>query len=261
MASKRRARKNQQQPKKIPRYDRAIKIEEKNSQRLDRWLESLNILVGEIASVEVNTSLVEKITTEKFIPWQVYQQLYTVSKLNLEKLNIDSSLHEHYLSLRRQLELEYAFLLVNPTSELYDEKISRQVKRDIKIFTQPNNDWENIPSRLPNPLDSDNRSVMIALHQLLRDYSFLRTLRKLGELKHVLDRRNQVLGQSKSADIVYAQTRIQLGGQISNCYDQKLLNHPHRQTILELHKEGVEAGEKHWQGLLEFIITIVHKYK
>ena len=260
MASKRRAKKNQQ-PKTSPRYDRAIKIKERNSQRLDRWLESLNILVGEIASVEVNTSLVEKITTEKFIPWQVYQQIYTISRLNLEKLNIHSSLREHYLSLRRQLELEYAFLLVNPTSELYDQNISKQVKQDLAILTQPNNDWENIPSRLPNPLDSDNPSVMLALHQLLRDYSFLRTLHKLGELKYVLDQRNQVLGQSKSADIVYAQTRIQLGGQISNCYDQKLLNHPHRQTILELHKEGVEAGEKHWQGLLEFIITIAHKYK
>ena len=108
VASKRRARKNQQ-PKKSPRYDRAIELKERNSQRLDRWLESLNVLVGEIASVEVNTSLVDKITTEKFIPWQVYQQLYAISRLNLEKLNIHSSLQEHYLSLRRQLELEYAF--------------------------------------------------------------------------------------------------------------------------------------------------------
>ncbi len=260
MASKRRARKNQQ-PKKSPRYDRAIKIEEGNFQRLDRRLESLNVLVGEIASVEVNTSLVDKITTEKFIPWQVYQQLHAISRLNLEKLNIHSSLREHYLSLRRQLELEYAFLLVNPTSELYDEKISKQVKQDLAILTQPNNDWENLLSRLPNPLDSDNPSVMLTLHKLLRDYPFLRTLRKLGELKNVLDRRNQVVWQSESADMIYAQTRIQLGGQISNCYDQKLLNHPHRKTILELHREGVEAGEKHWQGLLEFIITIVHKYK
>ncbi len=260
MASKRRARKNHQQSKSIS-YNQEIKVKENNSQRLDRWLESLNVLVGEIASVEVNTSLVEKITTEKFLPWQVYQEVYAISRPNLEKLNIHSSLWEHYLSLRRQLELDYAFLLVDPKSELYDEKASKQIKQDLAILTQPNNEWENLQSRLPNPLDSDNQPIMLALHQLLQDYPFLRTLRKLGELKHILDQRNQVLWQSKSADIIYAQTRIQLGGQISNCYDQKLLSHPHQDKILELHRQGVETGEKHWQGLLEFIITIVHNHK
>lgn len=258
MASQRRERKKQKPQKK---YDQAIKIKEKNSRRLDRWLESLNILVGEIASVEVNTSIVEKITTEKFIPWQVYQNIYGISRLNLEKLNIHSSLRIHYLSLRRQLELEYNFLLIDPQSELYDEGVSKQVKQDLAILTQPNNDWENLQSKLPYPLENENPSVMLKLHRLLHDYPFLRTLRKLGELKHVLDQRNQVLWKSKSADMVYAQTRIQLGGQISNCYDQKLLSHPDKQAILDLHREGVEAGEKQWQGILEFMITIVRKCK
>ena len=260
MASQRRERK-QQQSKQSPRYNQEIKIKDNKSQRLDRWLDSLNILVGEIASVEVNTSIVEKITTEKFIPWQVYQNIHAISRLNLEKLSIHPSLREHYLSLRRQLELEYSFLLLNPQSELYNSALSKQVNQDLAILTKPSNDWENLPSRLPYPLESDNPAVMLQLHKLLHDYPFLRTLRKLGELKHTLDQRNQVLQQSKTADIVYAQTRIQLGGQISNCYDQKLLSHPDKQTILELHREGVEAGEKHWQGLLEFMITIARKCK
>lgn len=250
-----------QQPPQISRDDRAMKLQENNSQRLDRWLESFNTLLGEIASVEVNTSVVKKITPEKFIPWQAYISIYSISRANLEKFNIHSSLREHYLSLRRQLELEYAFLLINPQSELYDKEQSKQIKRDLAILAQPNSDWEIIYSRLPNPFDSDNPSMMTAVHKLLRNYSFLRTLRKLEELKNTLERRNQVLWQSKSADIVFAQTKIQLGGQISNCYAQKLLKSPHKQAILELHQEGVEAGEKHWQGVLEFLIKIVYKYK
>ena len=235
MASKRKATKNQE-PKRNSPYNQAINIKEPNSNRLDRWLESLNLLLGEIASLEVNTSFVAKITTEKFIPWQAYQELYAVSRQHLAKLNIHLSLHEHYLRLRRQLELEYIFVLVNPKSELYDEIASKQIKPDLAVLTQPNTDWENIASRLPDPLDADNSSTMLTLHQLLHNYPFLRSLRKLNNIKHILDRHNQVLGQEKSVDIVYAQTRIQLDGQISNCYDQKLLNHPHQQTILELHK-------------------------
>lgn len=250
-----------QQTTRTSRYNRAIKLQESHSQRFDRWLESLNSLLGEIASVEVNTSIVPKITIEKFIPWQAYLDIYAVSRNNLVRLKIHSSLQRHYLSLRRQLELEYAFLLVDPQSELYEEGKSKQIKRDLAVLAQPNDDWEIINSRLPDPFDSDNTSMMLEVHKLLRNYSFLRTLRKLGELKITLDRRNQFLWQSKSAEIVFAQTKIQLGGQISNCYAQKLLSHPHKQTLLELHQEGVEAGEKHWQGLLEFLITIVHKYK
>ena len=259
MASRR--AKKKQQPKVSSRYNQVIKIKESNSQRLDRWLESLNILLGEIASVEVNTSFVEKITTEKFIPWQVYQEIYALSRTNLKKLNIHLSLLDRYLQLRRQLEVEYAFLLVDPKSELYDETLTKHVKQDLNILTQPNSDWESFPSRLPNPLNGDNPITMLAVHRLLNNYPFLRTLRKLGDVKNILDRHNQVLLQSKSADIIYAQTRIQLDGQISNCYDQKLLKHPYQRTILELHREGLEAGEKQWRGLIEFIIALVHTKK
>ena len=249
------------QPNQISRYARAIHLQESNSQRLDRWLDSLNSLLGEIASIEVNTSVVPKITTEKFMPWQAYLELFAISRTNLENLHIHSSLQGYYLSLRRQLELEYSFLLINPQSELYEQEQSKQIKRDLALLVQPNDDWEIISSRLPDPFESDDPSIMIEVHKLLRNFSFLRTLRKLRELKSILDRRNQFLWQAKSVDTVFAQTKIQLGGQISNCYAQKLLSHPHKQSLLKLHQEGVEAGEKHWQRLLEFLITIAHKYQ
>ena len=259
MASKR--RKKNQRPKVSSRSNQIVQTKESSSQRLDRWLESLNILLGEIASVEVNTSFVDKITTEKFIPWQVYQDIYAISRANLQKSNIHLSLFDRYLRLRRQLELEYAFLIVDPKSELYDETLTKHVTQDLIILTKANSDWESLPSRLPNPLDGNNHLIMLAVHRLLNNYPFLRTLRKLGDVKNILDQHNQVLLQSKSTDIIYAQTKIQLDGEISNCYDQKLLNHPHQQTILELHREGVKAGESQWRGLIEFLITLVHTKK
>ena len=249
------------QPNQISRYERSIQLQENNSQRLERWLDSLNCLLGEIASIEVNTSVVPKITTERFMPWQAYLELFAISRTNLDNLHIHSSLQEYYLSLRRQLELEYSFLLINPQSELYEQEQSKQIKRDLALLVQPNDDWEIISSRLPDPFESDDPSIIIRVHKLLRNFSFLRTLRKLRELKSILDRRNQFLWQARSVDTVFAQTKIQLGGQISNCYAQKLLSHPHKQSLLKLHQEGVEAGEKHWQKLLEFLITIAHKYK
>jgi hypothetical protein len=57
--------------------------------------------------------------------------------------------------------------------------------------------------------------------------------------------------------MIYAQTVIQIDGDVINRYSQEIFDHPQRDMILEIHREGVIAGEKQWRGLLEFIIGLV----
>jgi hypothetical protein len=50
---------------------------------------------------------------------------------------------------------------------------------------------------------------------------------------------------------------MQLDGDVINRYSQEIVDHPHRDVILQIHREGVTASEKQWRGLLEFIIGLV----
>ena len=47
--------------------------------KLDRWLTSINSLFENIPALEVSTTIVETITPEVFIPWEVYQNIYQIS--------------------------------------------------------------------------------------------------------------------------------------------------------------------------------------
>jgi hypothetical protein len=78
----------------------------------------------------------------------------------------------------------------------------------------------------------------------------------MSELKAALDG-----GQITSVDIdvIYAQTVMQLDGDIISRYHKKLFQLPEgdRDLILKIHNEGVVAGEKQWRGTLDFLIGIV----
>jgi hypothetical protein len=128
-------------------------------------------------------------------------------------------------------------------------------------------------SRLPDPINPANSGEFLKARQVLNNSRFLRSLRKISELKAALDNRNKallrkrneqlgriapdVLQKAVTTDLIYAQTVIQLDGDIINRYSQEILDHPHREVILQIHQEGVAAGEKQWRGLLEFIIGLV----
>ena len=68
-------------------------------------------LLENITAIEISTVIVEEIVDETFIPWEVYQALFYLSRPYLEQLAIDISLENRYLQLRRQLELAYCLLL------------------------------------------------------------------------------------------------------------------------------------------------------
>jgi hypothetical protein len=221
---------------------------------LQTFKQSLNQLLLEVSALEINTIIVEEIIPSHFIAWEVYRDIYPISRQYLQQRGIEGSLGHRYLDLRRKLELEYALLLTDPHSELYTPN------RILPILTQPNLDWDQDQTQLPSPLDANNSEAIAQVQILLQQPPFLRSLRKLGELKTNLDNYHQAIQPNQlGKERVFAQTIIQLDGNIINRYSQQLLKHPQQNLILTLHQKTVTAGEKQWQTLLEVLINLVKK--
>lgn len=243
------------------------------SRNLDEFLQSLGEVLIDITALEVNTMVVERITGEKFIPWEAYRDIYSISQDYLERQGIYESLRDRYIELRKNLELEYTLLLSDPTSEFYDSTVLNSAGQAGHILTDPTVQLNEIETRLPNPLRPNSSEEILKAQRLLHNSRFLRSLRKLSELKVALDNRNKALlkkqhelpgsvqpdalNKAVKTDIIYAQTVMQLDGEVINRYSQEIFDHPHRDVILHIHREGVTAGEKQWKGLLEFIIGLV----
>lgn len=243
------------------------KIQEKKSleTRFNAFMQSLGELFIEMTALEVNTMVVEEITADKFIPWEVYRDLFPICQEYLQKQPISPNLYHRYLELRKQLELQYLLLLTNPNSEIYDQQNTideinnNSILSDHNLEINPNNTY------LPNPFNSKSNQAQMKVQNLLNCSAFLRILRKIGENKITLDRRNRLLlTQSESnvcTNTIYAQTILQLDGDVINRFNQNILAHPQQNLLIKLHQESVNAGQKQWQGLLNFMIQIIQKIK
>lgn len=237
------------------------------------FMESLGEVLIDITALEVNTMVVEQITGDKFIPWEAYRDIYRISPEYFEQEEVHESLGARYVELRKNLELEYTLLITDPTSEFYDPNALNSATHGGQILTDPTVNLEEMQTRLPDPLEPTNPDEILKVQRLLNNSRFLRSLRKMSELKAALDNRNKALlkkqdelpdhVQSDSlhkavkTDMIYAQTVIQMDGDVINRYSQQIFDHPHRDLILQIHREGVTAGERQWRGLLEFIINLV----
>jgi hypothetical protein len=94
------------------------------------------------------------------------------------------------------------------------------------------------------------------IQALLSNDKFVRSLRKIAELKAALDGGDVT---SSRTDTIYAQTVMQLDGDIITRYHKDLFGLPEetKNLILRVHNEGVVAGEKQWHGVLDFMINLV----
>lgn len=235
-------------------------------QSLDNWLNSINLLLSEVSAIEISTMIVDEITEEVFIPYEVYQAIYAISPESLAELGIAEKLRDRYLRLRRQLELQYALLLTNKESFLYNQKLAAEVQADLPMLAQETTSWESLPCRLPPPVSNSQNKEYKLLSQLLVEPSFRSVLRQLGNIKQDLDRRNLQLTNNSVkhnsaiiSGVTYAQTVIQLDGKIINRYAAEIIQHPQQEAILKLHQQGVEAGENQWHKLLHFLTKIIRQ--
>ena len=217
-------------------------------------------LLENLTTVEISTVIVKEIVDDVFIPWEVYRDIYYLSRAYIQQSNIDLSLGDRYLQLRRQLELSYCLLVIDSSSTLYNRTLVSEIQRDLPVLNHHNYEWENIPTRLPEPIPHRRQQDMSAVNKLLRDRSFSQILYQLGKSKAALDRRDRILHQSTAAnnivDTTYAQTSLQLDGKIVNRYAEAILNHKDRHLLLELHEQSTHAGERQWRGLIKFLLSL-----
>lgn len=199
-------------------------------QQLEDFQQALGDTLIEATAVEVNTVIVSEITAAKFNPWETYHSILQIDPAYLEH-HIHESLHHRYNQLQQQLSQASQALLTNPESNSHNSTATASLPTQGKLK-----------------------------QQLLSQPRFLRTLRKLAEIKAILDQRNYCLSTTSDAtnttDIVFAQTVTQLDGDIFHHYATELLDHPHRDLILHLHRTGVTASDQQWRGLLRFLLKI-----
>ncbi len=199
--------------------------------KFSAFLNSLGDLLLDITALEVNTMVVSQITGEKFIPEEAYDLLYEippnpedVAYFQQRGVPQDMALRSRYSSLRRKLDLQ---------CQVLGDKLNQSI------------------DQAPDPENPANSDIMAAM---MMDAEFLRGLRKLSELLSAIDGGDV---RSSAYDLIYAQTVIQLDGDIINRYHQQLMEHSHKQVIMQLHHEGVVSGEKQWHGLLDFMVNLV----
>ena len=231
---------------------------------------SLGNVLTDITALEVNTMVCREITGHKFMPWEIYRDMYPISEEYLAQRGIHPSLRPRYLSLRKSLELEYTLMMTDTKSEFHDPNVVASMGDNVPILTDSQVELAQIETKLLNPHDSNQYEK---IHRLLGNSRFLSLLRKTSELKAALDNRNQTLNYLDSqkgenlpaqirekelqTDVIYAQTVIQLDGDIINRYSETIFDHPHRDLILQIHKTSVEAGHQEWRGLFGFVVNLV----
>ncbi|MEH2201247.1 hypothetical protein [Nostoc sp.] len=250
---------------------------------LNNLVSSVQTLVYDITALEVNTMVVDRINASKFNAWEAYQEIYSIhdpdyfeAKGIPEEGSQAQELRKRYKSLFNQLEREYFYLLLEEGSGFYnpqDERVKRYRQRlEYAKKYQPNlveADRENVklaepilpaPTPVLDDEDGNNQQDWIETFKeiqiLLNNDKFGRTLRKMSELKAALDSSNV---QSTKIDIIYAQTVMQLDGDIITRYHKELFNltEEAKNLIINTHNQGVISGEKQWRGTFSFLISLI----
>ncbi|BAZ52815.1 hypothetical protein NIES4103_54800 [Nostoc sp. NIES-4103] len=258
-----------------------IQPENRATKILNKLLTSVQSLVEDITALEVNTMVVDKINASKFNAWEAYLKIYSINdKDYFENKGIPDELHQRYQNLFAQLEREYFYILIDSNENLTpeeNEKIKRYQKR-LEMKKQNNQHIiESDPNYIslarpilpaPSPILDENSSEdnqnkleewkknIQEIQKLLSNDKFVRTLRKMAELRAAL---NSGDVHSTEIDIIYAQTVMQLDGDIITRYHKDLfsLSEDAKNLILKAHSEGVVAGEKQWRGTFSFLINLV----
>ncbi|MEH1828574.1 MAG: hypothetical protein V7L22_25095 [Nostoc sp.] len=258
-------------------------IQNKARGLLNNLVSSVQTLVSDITALEVNTMVVDRINASKFNAWEAYQEIYSIhdpdyfdAKGIPKEGSQAQELRKRYKSLFDQLEREYFYLLLEENSGFYnpqDDRVKRYRQRleYAKKYQQNFVEADEKNVKLAEPIlpaptpviddkDGNNQGDWIEnfkeIQRLLNNDRFVRTLRKMTELKAALDSSNVT---STKIDIIYAQTVMQIDGDIITRYHKELfsLSEDAKNLIINTHNQGVVSGEKQWRGTFSFLINLV----
>ncbi|MEH1920766.1 hypothetical protein [Nostoc sp.] len=262
---------------------RSEDIQNKARGLLNNLVWSVQTLVSDITALEVNTMVVDRINASKFNAWEAYQEIYSIhdpdyfdAKGIPKEGSQAQELRKRYKSLFDQLEREYFYLLLEEDSGFYnpqDDRVKRYRQRleYAKKYQQNFVEADEKNVKLAEPIlpaptpvlddkDGNNQEDWIEnfkeIQRLLNNARFVRTLRKMTELKAALDSSNVT---STKIDIIYAQTVMQIDGDIITRYHKELfsLSEDAKNLIINTHNQGVVSGEKQWRGTFSFLISLV----
>ena len=168
--------------------------------------------------------------------WEKFQKRLQANEIFADNLDYMSKMNSNTRKCYRQLRIKL-------------ENACQSVRRD-------DTDESQITKCIIDPQDREQEKL---LNELLTDGRFLRQLRKLLELKFLLE--SPEFQQQNIEDIIYAQTIIQIDGDVINRFDQRLfkIEEEQRQFLLDVHQNAVASGEQNWRQLLQFIINMVQE--
>ncbi|MFZ9739512.1 MAG: hypothetical protein ACO3EZ_16050 [Prochlorotrichaceae cyanobacterium] len=221
----------------------AGEIRESIEKKFGDFLDTLGNTLMDFTALEVNTMIVSGITGAKFNAFDAYCVIYKrhqeVQQLQKAKEHPgQNAAVEHQLP--EKLWPRY-------------EKLYHQLLTAYHLCPGINQSEE-----LPDP---DNPEGFKILAEQLKEVPFVRTIRKLSELRAALDGQNT--DSPKEVDLIYAQTVMQIDGDVINRYNQALFdpeNITRREIILSIHNQGVEAGERQWRGLMQFMVDLLKNF-
>jgi hypothetical protein len=97
------------------------------------------------------------------------------------------------------------------------------------------------------------------LDALLKNKNFVLRLRKLNELRSLL-KKPRASETDNIYDNIYAQTIIQLDGDVINYFHKRLFEETHtddRAFLMTIHRDAVTSGQQNWQNLLHLIFDMM----
>ncbi|MGL5034755.1 MAG: hypothetical protein ACRC6M_13240, partial [Microcystaceae cyanobacterium] len=94
--------------------------------------------------------------------------------------------------------------------------------------------------------------------QLLDDQQFIAALRKLNELRALIEK-GEATDPDNVNDNIYAQTTIQIDGDTINSFNERLFEEKTetREFLIKVHQDAVNSGQKNWHSLLHLIVNIL----
>lgn len=208
--------------------------EEKIREIVNSFLESFQDAVEDLSALEVNTMIVSEINGLKFNPENAYRALYDLLK------KVDCTPDKAYNSVKDQFAQNTLVKLKhNLMGSVQDALRGPKQNRDLTLTV------------LPEP-GSQNAQI------LLENRHFIVTLRKLNELRSLINKSD--FDEDNIYDNIYAQTIIQIDGDVMNYFHRRLFADEHieqRNLLLQIHGNAVESGQKNWQGILRLIVDML----
>lgn len=214
----------------------AAKPEKDIKGQFDEFIGSLGNVLADFTALEVSTMVVTEISGDKFNAVRTYRNLYYLrDRLDHPGKTIPSLSPPNQGTIPENLRPAY-------------EGLYSQLEENYHLCFP---DDRHKP--LPHP-DDQLEQVQILVH----DAMFLRSLRKLAEQKLALDGGDVA---STTKDLIYAQTIMQLDGDVINRYHKDLLENPElRDFVIGVHNQAVESGQRQWRELINFMVGLLQSF-